>query len=113
MGYRVLSCESAEEFLSLSHLPRPICLLVDFRMQGMSGTELLDALTQSGRTLPVVMVSGHANSATVMRAMSAGAVACLGKPFEEIALLQVVETAIARDRNRLTSALPLPVTVKG
>ena len=112
-GYRVLTCDSAEQFLSLSQLPRPICLLVDFRMQGMSGTELLDELARSGCELPVVMISGHANAATVMRAMAAGAVACLGKPFEEAALLAAIEMAVARDRRRLASALPVPMWIKG
>jgi FixJ family two-component response regulator len=111
-GYHVLSCSSAEEFLSLDKLPRPICLLVDLRMPGMTGIDLQFALTSTGRELSVVMVSGHADAATIDRALAAGALSFLSKPVEELALLAAVERGIEADRRRLACANPLPARSK-
>ena len=97
-GYRVLVCGSADEFLTLSDVPDGTCLVVDVRMPGMTGIELQAALTRSGRDLPVIMISGHADEGMMHRAMAAGAVAFLSKPFEEQALLGALARAQARDR---------------
>jgi FixJ family two-component response regulator len=111
-GYRVLSCESAEDFLAMAAFPRPICLLVDVRMPGMTGADLQAALAGTRRDVPVVMISGHADATTINRVKAAGAVSCLSKPVEEDALLEALERAIEKDRRQLAGMLPVPPPMK-
>jgi FixJ family two-component response regulator len=108
VGYRVLLCSSAEDFLALTELPHPVCLVVDVRMPGMTGIDLQAALAGTRRNAPIVMISGHADAATVARATNAGAVAFLCKPFDDRALLAAVERAVEEDR-RGTCGPPAPV----
>ena len=104
VGYRVLVSSSAEEFLTLKELPHPICLLVDVRMPGMTGIDLQSAIAGTTHDAPIVMISGHADAATVARALAIGAVAFLCKPFEESALLEALARAIEEDRRRMSGA---------
>jgi FixJ family two-component response regulator len=103
-GYRVLVSSSAEEFLTLKELPHPICLLLDVRMPGMTGIDLQAAVAGTAHEAPIVMISGHADAATVTRALAIGAVAFLSKPFEESALLEALQRAIEEDRRKMSSA---------
>jgi FixJ family two-component response regulator len=107
-GYRVMTYSSAEDFLALTELPHPICLIVDVRMPGMTGLDLQAAISGTSRDAPIVMISGHADAATVARATAAGAVSFLCKPFEDAALLEALQRAIEEDRCRM-SAQPAPV----
>ena len=102
-GYRVLTYSSAEDFLRLRELPRPTCLIVDVRMPGMTGLDLQAAICGTIHEVPLVMISGHADAATVARATAAGAVAFLSKPFEDSALLEALQRAIDEDRRRLSA----------
>jgi FixJ family two-component response regulator len=102
-GYRVLVYSSAEEFLALPELPHPVCLVVDVRMPGMTGVDLQAAIAGTDRHAPIVMISGHADAATVARATAAGAVAFLCKPFEDDALLRALERGFEEDRRRVTA----------
>ncbi|WP_395710497.1 response regulator transcription factor [Reyranella sp.] len=87
---------SAEEFLSDVKLSRPICLLVDVRLPGMSGLELVHQL-QAGPIRPVVvMITGHGDVPLAVKAMRAGALHFLEKPFEPAELLQTLEEALQR-----------------
>jgi two-component system response regulator FixJ len=87
---------SAEEFLSEVKLSRPICLLVDVRLPGMSGLELVHQL-QAGPIRPVVvMITGHGDVPLAVKAMRAGALHFLEKPFEPAELLQTLEEALQR-----------------
>ncbi len=97
-GYRVLTYSSAEDFLALSELPHPSCLVVDVRMPGMTGLDLQAAICGTKHDAPIVMISGHADASTFARASAAGAVSFLCKPFEEAALLDALEWAIEKDR---------------
>jgi FixJ family two-component response regulator len=110
-GYRVLTYSSAEDFLALSELPHPICLVVDVRMPGMTGIDLQAAISGTTHDAPIVMISGHADAATVARATAAGAVSFLCKPFEDTALLEALQRAIDEDRRRM-SAQPAHVRAK-
>lgn len=112
-GYDVLICSSAIEFLSMPHSPRPVCAIVDVRMPGMTGIELQAALSGTRLDLPMIMISGHADGATMARALSAGATAFLSKPFEDQALLDAVELALQRHRQMHTASVPAPVAIKG
>jgi two-component system response regulator FixJ len=87
---------SAEEFLAEVKLSRPICLLVDVRLPGMSGLELVQQL-QRGPIRPVaVMITGHGDVPLAVKAMRAGALHFLEKPFEPEALLEILEEAFQR-----------------
>lgn len=96
-GYETLGYESTGDFLL--HLPqdRPGCLLLDVRLPGPSGLELQAALQRQGVSLPVIFLTGHADVASSVRAMKAGAVDFLEKPVERAALLEAIERALARD----------------
>ena len=121
-GYRVITCETAEALIALRPLDRPSCLLVDIRMPGTTGLDLLRAL-RDDLDPPVIIVSGHADEATAARAIAAGAIAVLAKPIDQESLVSVVEVALERDcrmvvgvpshasprhHARMTSIDPLP-----
>jgi two-component system response regulator FixJ len=72
------------------------CILLDVRMPGMDGLELQDRLNQLGVTLPVIVMTGQADVQTAVRAMKAGAVDFVEKPFDEEVLLGAIEVALAR-----------------
>jgi len=96
-GYDACGYASCGEFL-LQRLPdRPGCLLLDVRMPGPSGLDLQAVLHDKGIWLPVVFLSGHADIATSVRAMKAGAVDFLTKPVERTTLFQAIEGALARE----------------
>ena len=101
-GYHVETFSGARDFLDRAHptAPEPACLLLDARMPELSGFDLLERLKTSGRNLPVVFITGHGDVAMAMRAMEAGAVDFLAKPFDEQALSAAVERAIAKARER-------------
>jgi FixJ family two-component response regulator len=96
-GYDVRGYASTGEFL-LDPLPdRPGCVLLDVRLPGPSGLELQQALQRRGIALPVIFLTGHADVATSVRAMKAGAVDFLEKPVERDTLLDALRRAVARD----------------
>jgi FixJ family two-component response regulator len=97
-GYRVALYESAEAFLDVADFDGPGCVLLDLRMPGVSGLQLQQRLSELGRTLPVVFISGHGDIATSVLAMKAGAKDFLTKPVDTEVLLEAIEQAIARER---------------
>jgi FixJ family two-component response regulator len=99
-GHRVIACASAAEFLALHEIARPTCLIVDVRMPGQTGFDLQDTLRAEGRTEPIVFMTGHGDHAMVARALAAGAVAMLTKPFEEGPLLEAIDRALRLDERR-------------
>lgn len=72
------------------------CILLDVRMPDMDGLELQDRLIQLGVTLPVIVMTGQGDVQTAVRAMKAGAVDFIEKPFDDEALLGAIEVALAR-----------------
>jgi len=96
-GLQAESFESALEFLEDFDPDRPGCLVVDLRMPGMSGLELQRTLNESGTELPVIVLSGHADVASAVSAMKAGAVEFLQKPFDNAELLLKINAALNRD----------------
>lgn len=96
VGFEVHACAGGEELLRSGMAARAGCLIADIRMPGMDGFELQQALHAAGSGLPVVFISGHADGDTRERAMAAGAVGLLSKPFGEADLLQAVRTALER-----------------
>jgi two-component system response regulator FixJ len=95
-GYRTASYESAEELLV--HLPDIAqgCMIVDIRMPGMDGLALQQELKQRNFGMPVIIVTGHADVSLAVRAMKAGAVDFIEKPYSEDDLLRAVTAAFAR-----------------
>ena len=78
----------------------PGCLVLDVRLPGMSGLDFQSQLAALGIHLPVILVTGHGDIPMSVRAMKAGAVDFLAKPFRDQDLLDAVTTAIERDRRR-------------
>jgi FixJ family two-component response regulator len=98
-GYAVRTFTSAGEFLSADRADVLGCLLLDLRMPGVNGLELQERLSASGSALPIVFLSGHAEFHAGVRALKAGAVDFLEKPFTEAELLAAVANALERDRS--------------
>jgi len=102
-GYEARAYGSTGEFL-LDPLPdRSGCLLLDVRLPGPSGLELQAALQRQGVALPVIFLTGHADVASCLQAMKAGAVDFLEKPIEPKALLAAILTALARENSIRTA----------
>jgi FixJ family two-component response regulator len=94
VGLRAEGFASAQDFLQSGHLPDTACLIVDVRMPCMSGLELQQQLTTAHCPLPILFITAHGDAATRARALSAGAVAFLDKPFSEEGLLRAVQAAL-------------------
>jgi FixJ family two-component response regulator len=99
--------ENVEDFLAADLGPEPACQLLDVRLPGTSGLDFQSKLGEYGIDLPVVMMTGHADVPMSVRAMKAGAVDFLPKPFREQELLDAVSAAIEKDRvgRRKTSSV--------
>jgi FixJ family two-component response regulator len=98
VGLAVETFPSAVAFLAAGPVGRPGCLVVDLRMPGPSGLELQRRLAAAGDPMPVLFVTGHATVSMAVRAMKAGALDVLTKPFDEQDLLDAVQRALAQDR---------------
>jgi len=98
MGFRVETFASAEAFLESADRDKTGCLVLDLRMEGMDGLELLRHLTVTGTPIPTVILTAHGDEELRDRALQAGAVAFLAKPFHADVLLGAVKRAIGRDR---------------
>ena len=97
-GFRVEIFGSAEEFLRSGQTSEFDSLVLDVRMSGMSGVELQEHLAASGSTVPIVFMTAHADASVRARALAAGAVDFLEKPFSDDALLEAVDRAIGSAR---------------
>lgn len=98
VGVEVQTFASAREFLKIPQSERPACLVLDLRLPGLNGMDLQHQLTQSGIQIPIIFITGHGDIPTSVRAMKAGAVEFLTKPFRSRTLLDAVRAAIDRDR---------------
>ncbi len=92
-----LGFASVREFLDAWEQDRPGCLLLDVRLPGTNGLEFQSQLAQHGIMLPIIMMTGFGDIPMSVRAMKAGAVDFLAKPFREQELLDAVSTALKRD----------------
>jgi RNA polymerase sigma factor (sigma-70 family) len=95
VGVQVESFASADEFLRHYQPGRPGCLVADVRMPGMSGLDLQDYLVEHSIRIPVVIITGHGDVPMAVRAMKAGAVDFIEKPFNDEALLDAIRRAVA------------------
>lgn len=101
VGLRVGIFPSAQEFLRHGRTDTPACLVLDVRLPGLNGLELQQQLIRDGVQLPIIFITGHGDIPMSVRAIKAGAVEFLTKPFRERDLLRAIEQAIERDREAL------------
>ena len=95
-GYTVQTYRSGAEVLSLARKLEPGCILLDVRMPGMDGLETHQALRRRGIQFPVVIMTGHGDVSLAVKAMKAGAIDFIEKPFESSTLISAVDEALAR-----------------
>jgi FixJ family two-component response regulator len=98
-GFEVETFGSAQDFLDHRKADRPSCLVLDVRLPGLSGLDLQKRIVEANREIPIVFITGHGDVPTSVRAMKAGAVEFLTKPFSEQDLLNAIRQAIQRDRS--------------
>jgi len=94
VGFRVDTFGSAEQFLSSPQRENTGCLVLDLQMTGMNGLDLLRHVAVTGSRMPVVILTAHGDEEARQRALAAGAVAFLRKPFQGDALLDAVQMAM-------------------
>ena len=98
-GYSVEAFESPQAILDAGTADQAACLVLDLRMPGLNGLELVEELRRLRVATPVVFITGHADVPTSVQAMKAGAIEFLEKPFDDERLLEAVREAAERDRS--------------
>ena len=93
-GYAVRAFASALDVLAEIERNPPACMIIDVRMPVLDGLELFDRVRSARMTVPAIFITGHGDIAMAVRAMKAGAVDFLGKPFSDDALLAAVAEAV-------------------
>lgn len=107
-GYRVETYASGTIFLKSVSRATTGCILLDVRMPDIDGLEVQTRLAETGIALPIIMLTGHGDVALAVRAIKAGAIEFLEKPFERASLLEAIDQALAQssrnDRAQLAEA---------
>ena len=104
VGLRVTAFATAAEFLQAKLPDCPTCLVLDVRLPGLSGLDFQAELAKAHIDIPIVFMTGHGDIPMTVRAMKAGAVEFLPKPFRDQDMLDAVQVGIERDRGRRTQA---------
>jgi FixJ family two-component response regulator len=99
VGLGVETFASAQEFLQSTRPDVPACLILDVRMPGLSGLDLQRDLAEANIHIPIIFITGHGDIPMSVRAMKAGAVEFLTKPFRDQDLLDAIQQALERDRH--------------
>jgi FixJ family two-component response regulator len=97
-GLGVTTFASAQQFLDSSRASIPSCLVLDVKLPGLSGLDLQKRLAEVNIDIPIVFITGHGDIPMSVRAMKAGAVEFLTKPFRDQDLLDAISQALKRDR---------------
>jgi FixJ family two-component response regulator len=97
VGLRVEAFPSAQEFLRSKRPDVPGCLVLDVRLPGLSGLDLQKRMAEADVEIPIIFITGHGDIPMTVRAMKAGAVEFLTKPFRDQDLLDAVQQALERD----------------
>jgi two-component system response regulator FixJ len=95
-GFLVRTYENGSELLKAAPVLDPGCILLDIRMPGMDGLEVQEALKAKGVGLPVIIMTGHGDVTLAVRAMKAGAIDFIEKPFEKALLLSAIDHGFSR-----------------
>ena len=103
LGYEAATFASAEEFLESGQLDETACLITDVQMPGMSGADLQNHLIANGDCTPVIFVTAFPESGLGERALRAGAIGFLSKPFREDSLIACLHKALGLHRSRSAS----------
>jgi len=98
VGLSVDTFASAHDFLQSTRPDVPSCLILDVRMPGLSGLDLQRDLAEANMQIPIIFITGHGDIPMSVRAMKAGAVEFLTKPFRDQDLLDAIQQALERDR---------------
>jgi len=101
MGIHAVAFASTAEFMKAARPDVPSCLVLDVRLPGMNGLDFQNALENAGIHIPIIFITAHGDIPMTLRAMKAGAVEFLAKPFQKDDLLAAIDIALARDRARL------------
>src|SRR5215472_2297770 len=100
IGLRVETFASAAEFLQSKLPDAPGCLVLDVRLPGLSGLDFQTELAKAGIGIPIIFITGHGDIPMSVKAIKAGAVEFLTKPFREQDMLDAVRVALEKDRSR-------------
>src|SRR6202007_2525003 len=100
VGLQVEEFGSAQEFMARKLPNAPSCLVLDIRLPGISGLNLQRQLAKADIQIPIIFITAHADIPMTVRAMKAGAVEFLTKPFRDQDLLDAIQLALERDRTR-------------
>src|SRR5262245_27469759 len=96
-GFAARAFASAEDFLASDVVGQTRCLILDIAMPGMTGLDLQRELALRRQAIPIVFITAYGDEAVRSRALEAGAVECLSKPFSETALLDAIAGALRRN----------------
>jgi FixJ family two-component response regulator len=100
VGLQVALFGSVPEFLDGKRPEAPSCLVLDIRLPGISGLDFQRKLAEANISIPIIFITGHGDIPMSVRAMKAGAVEFLTKPFRDQDLLDAIQVALERDRAR-------------
>ena len=100
VGLKVVALSSTVEFLTHRRSQGPSCLILDVRLPGLSGLDFQTELAKTQNDIPIIFITGHGDIPMTVKAMKAGAVEFLTKPFRDQDLLDAVRVALERDRAR-------------
>ena len=102
LGYQAATFASAEEFLQSDSVDRTACLITDVRMPGLSGIDLQCGLIAQGVQMPTIFITAFPEEETRARAMKAGALGYLSKPFSEESLLKCLDKAFGSSGEKVS-----------
>jgi FixJ family two-component response regulator len=103
LGFLACTFPSAEAFLQSRMVAETSCLISDIRLPGTNGVELLDRLADLGLSIPTIFITAYPDDAVRARALEAGAVCFLHKPFEGQSLIQCIDNALNRRGGKMTA----------
>jgi len=104
LGFGIETFASAEAFALFAHRDEVECLILDLKMSGMSGLDLLEAQA-AGHRVPTIILTGRGSDEMRRRCLQAGAIAFMHKPFNTVELIKMVETVISPAQSRVDTAL--------
>ncbi|RWP04202.1 response regulator [Mesorhizobium sp.] len=106
-GWQPKTCESAQQFLSLSRALTPNCLILDINLPDLNGLDLQKLVSLERTEMPIIFVTGYGDVPMTVRAMKAGAVEFLTKPVSDEVLLTAIEQALERSRVALAMRIEM------